>query len=193
MVDTAPNGGHIYQWTLGFHVSAFDVARKRGHADVLDLLLKRARLLDRLLDALWCGDDMRADAVLAGDPQLVAHAPEKALRQVSDAARNNNLDAVNAMLRRGFPVTALSQHGAMPLHWAAYHGNADMMEEVLRYNPPIDAQDRQFHGTAMGWLIHGARNPGGFDRTTQGVRTPAPWRGCSSGRGVFANRTRCRR
>src|SRR6516225_896966 len=32
MIDTAPNGGHIYQWTLGFHVSAFDVARKCGHA-----------------------------------------------------------------------------------------------------------------------------------------------------------------
>jgi ankyrin repeat protein len=162
MVDTAPNGGHIYQWTLGLHVSAFDVARKRGHADVLDLLLKRAGLLDRLLDALWCGDDTRADAIVAGDPQLIARAPEKALRQVADAARNNNLDAVSAMLRSGFPVTALSQHGAMSLHWAAYHGNADMMEEVLRYNPPIDAQDRQFHGTAMGWLIHGALNPWGF-------------------------------
>ena len=42
MIDTAPNGGHIYQWTLGFHVSAFDVARKRGHAEVLDLLLSRS-------------------------------------------------------------------------------------------------------------------------------------------------------
>ena len=50
------------------------------------------------------------------------------------------------MLRRGFPVTALSQYGAKPLHWAAFHGNAAMMEEVLRYNPRIDAQDRQFHG-----------------------------------------------
>ena len=35
------------------------------------------------------------------------------------------------------------------------------MEQVLRYNPPIDAQDRQFHGTAMGWLIHGALGPWG--------------------------------
>jgi hypothetical protein len=70
MVDTAANGGHIYQWTLGFHVSAFDVARKGDHAKVVDLLLKRARPLDRLLDALWCGDDARADAVLAADPQL---------------------------------------------------------------------------------------------------------------------------
>ena len=38
MVDTAKNGGHIYQWTLGFHVSAFEIARRRGHNDVLDLL-----------------------------------------------------------------------------------------------------------------------------------------------------------
>ena len=168
MIDTAPNGGHIYQWTLGFHVSAFDVARKRGHAEVLDLLLKGAGLLDRLLDALWCGEDARADADLAADPQLVARAPQKALHQVADAARNNNLPAVKAMLGCGFPVTALSQHGATPLHWAAFHGNAAMMEEVLRHDPPIDARDRQFHGTAMGWLIHGALNPWGFSTGRHG-------------------------
>jgi ankyrin repeat protein len=162
MIDTAANGGHIYQWTLGYHVSAFDVARKRGHAEVLDLLLKRAGPLDRLLDALWCGDDAGADAFLATDPQLVARAPERALRQVADAARNNNPFAVSAMLRHGFPVTALSQHGATSLHWAAFHGNAAMMEEVLRYSPIIDAHDRQFDGTAMDWLIHGALNPWEF-------------------------------
>ena len=162
MIDTAPNGGHIYQWTLGFHASAFDVARKRGHAEVVDLLLSRADPLDRLLDALWCGDDARADAVLAADPRLVARAPQRALHQVADAARNNNLPAVRAMLRCGFPVTALSQHGATPLHWAAFHGNADMMDEVLRYHPPIDAQDHQYHGTPMDWLSHGALDPWGF-------------------------------
>ncbi len=159
MIDSAPNGGHIYQWTLGFHVCAFDIARKRGHGAVLDLLLERASPLDRLLDALWCGDDARADKALAADPQLVARAPQKALRQVADAARNNNLAAVSGMLRRGFPVTALSQHGATPLHWAAFHGNPDMMQEVLRHNPPIEARDRQFHGTAIGWAIHGALQP----------------------------------
>jgi hypothetical protein len=125
----------------------------------VELLMKRAGPLDRLLDALWCGDDARADALLAVDPHLVDRAPEKALRQVADAARNNNTTAVRAMLRRGLPVTALSQHGATPLHWAAFHGNSDMLEDVLRHKPPINAQDRQFHGTPMGWLIHGALNP----------------------------------
>jgi hypothetical protein len=168
MIDTARNGGHIYQWTLGFHVSAFDIARKRGHTEVLELLLQRAGPLDRLLDALWCGDDARADAVLAVDPHLVDRAPGKALRQVADAARNNNIAAVSAMLRRGFPVTALSQHGATPLHWAAFHGNPDMLEDVLKYNPSINAQDRQFKGTPMGWLIHGALNPWGFSAGRHG-------------------------
>jgi ankyrin repeat protein len=65
-------------------------------------------------------------------------------------------------------VTALSQHGAMPLHWAAYHGNPDMLEEVLRYGPPIHAGDRQHDGTAMGWLIHGALNPWGFSTKRHG-------------------------
>lgn len=168
MIDTAANGGHIYQWTLGFHVSAFDIARKRGHTEVVDLLLKRAGPLDLFLDALWCGDDARADAVLAVDPQLMDRAPDKALRQVADAARNNNIAAVRAMLRRGFPVTALSQHGATPLHWAAFHGNADMLQDVLRHNPPIDARDRQFNGTPMDWLFHGARDPWGFSTGRHG-------------------------
>jgi hypothetical protein len=42
-----------------------------------------------------------------------------------------------------------------------------MLEDVLRHNPPINAQDRQYHGTPMDWLIHGALDP---------------WRGISTGR-----------
>ncbi len=156
MVDTAKNGGHIYQWTLGFHVSAFDVARKQGHQAVLDLLLARTSPLDRLLDALWNSDVATADAILAASPKLIEQAPPNATRLVADAARNNKTAAVEAMLARGFPVTATSQHGATPLHWAAWHGNPDMLRAVLRHNPPLDACDRDHDGTAMGWLIHGA-------------------------------------
>jgi hypothetical protein len=43
-----------------------------------------------------------------------------------------------------------------------------MMDDVLRYSPAMDAQDRQFHGTAMGWLIHGALNPWGFSSGQHG-------------------------
>jgi ankyrin repeat protein len=166
MIDTAPNGGHIYQWTLGFHVSAFDVTRKRGHAEVLKVLLERAPPLDRLLDALWCGDEARADTVLATEPQLVERAGDKALRQVAHAARNNNTAAVRAMLRRGFPVTARAQHGGSPLHWACFHGNPQMIADVLRHDPPLEALDDDFKDPPMGWLVFGAMHC---------------WRGMSSG------------
>ncbi|HET7155449.1 MAG TPA: ankyrin repeat domain-containing protein [Hyphomicrobiaceae bacterium] len=158
MIDTAPNGGHIYQWTLGFHVSAFDIARERDHKEVLDLLLSRASPLDRVMHALWSGDDDAVDAVLATDPAAIEHAPPQVLRQVADAARNNNTAAVKAMLARGFSVATVSQHGATPLHWAAFHGNPDMLHEVLRYGPPLEMRDRDFNGTAMGWVIQGAMN-----------------------------------
>jgi ankyrin repeat protein len=158
MIDTAPNGGHIYQWTLGFHVSAFDIARKRGHKDVLDFLLSRAPPIDRLMHALWSGDGDTADVVLATGTAIIEHAPPQVLRQVADAARNNNTAAVNAMLARGLPVTAVSQHGATALHWAAFHGNPDMLADVLNYGPPLEMRDREFKGTAMGWVIQGALN-----------------------------------
>jgi ankyrin repeat protein len=162
MIDTAPNGGHIYQWTLGFHISAFDVARGRGWSDALNLLLKRAAPRERLLDALWCGDQMSADAILAANPKLREQVVQSAARHLADAARNNNAVAVKAMLACGFPLTAKGQHGAMPLHWAAFHGNPEMMAEVLQYHPQIEAQDDEYHGTAMGWLIHGALGPWGY-------------------------------
>jgi hypothetical protein len=149
------------------YASAFDVARKRGHQAVLDLLLDRAPPLDRVLDALWNGEVAAADAVLATSPALIAQAPPGALRLVADAARNNRTAAIGAMLARGFPTTARSQHGAMALHWAAFHGNPEMLRSVLACNPPLDARDRQFDGTAMGWTIHGASGQ---------------WKGISTGR-----------
>jgi hypothetical protein len=43
-----------------------------------------------------------------------------------------------------------------------------MVAEVLRHNPPLDARDRQYDGTAMGWLIHGALAPWGFSNGRHG-------------------------
>ena len=158
MIDTAKNGGHIYQWSIGFYLSVFQVARKFGHDDVLALLNKRARPVDWLLEALWTGDLATADDMLATRPYLISGADPGVWRQVVDAARYNNTAIVAAMLSRGFPVTATGQHDAMPLHFAAFHGNDEMVREVLRYDPPLEARDRDFEGTPTGWAIHGAMN-----------------------------------
>ena len=155
MIDTAKNGGHIYQWVLGFYQSAFDIARKFERHEVLDLLRQASSPTERLRDALWSGDLPAADAVLADHPDLIEKADESVLRAVADAGRHNDIATMKAMLERGFPVTAKSQHHAMPLHWAAFHGNPEMMRLVLAYDPPLDAKDRDFGGGPMGWALHG--------------------------------------
>lgn len=156
MIHTAKNGGHIYQWTLGFYVSAFEIAKRRGHKDVLALLEARASPRERLLDALWSNDVAAADAILSEHPGLVGTLDAAALNQVADAARNNRADVVHAMLDRGFPLSAVSQHGATPLHWAAYHGNSQMVADLLARGAPIDVKDADYDGPPLGWAIHGA-------------------------------------
>ncbi len=159
MIDNAKNGGHIYQWAIGFYLSVFQVARKFGRDEVLALLNERAGNVDRLLDALWTGDLTEADALLAAQPRIVADGGPDVWRHVADAARYNNTELVAAMLARGFPVTSTGQHESTPLHFAAFHGNDAMVREVLRYDPPLEARDRDFGGTAMGWAIHGSMEP----------------------------------
>jgi len=40
----------------------------------------------------------------------------------------------------------------------AFHGNAEMVEEILRYNPPLECTDADFNGTPLRWAIYGSKN-----------------------------------
>ena len=62
------------------------------------------------------------------------------------------------MLSAGLPVDALGQHGATPLHWAAFHGNAEMARVILRCNPPLEPADADFDLTPLGWAIYGSEH-----------------------------------
>ena len=68
------------------------------------------------------------------------------------------------------PLDALGQHGATPLHWAAFHGNVEMVRVLLRHGPPLEQKDRDFNGTPLGWAIHGSEH-GWYYRTGNYART----------------------
>lgn len=150
------SGGTIYQWTLGWHVSPHDVARQFGHDDVFRLLMERSPADVNLLAACWAADEGAVKSLLATNANLVASLSAVNCRQLAHAARNNNFAAVRVMLAAGLPVTVLGQHHATPLHWAAFHGNAEMIREILRYQPPLELADADFQATPMGWVIHGS-------------------------------------
>ena len=152
------SGGTIYQWALGWYVSPHEVAKEFGHKELFQLLMERSPADVRLVVAGWSADQSSVQSLLAQSPGLISSLSNSDRCQVAHAARNNNAPAVRVMLAAGWPVVALGQHQATPLHWAAFHGNAEMTRDLLRYHPPLEATDADFHGTPVGWAIHGSEH-----------------------------------
>src|SRR5262249_16306692 len=122
-------GGTIYQWTLGWYVSAHDIAKQFCHENVFRLLMDPNPADVKLIAACWNADEAAAKKLLDQKPEIVTKLSKAYRRQIAHAARNNNLSAVRIMLAAGLPVDELGQHRATPLHWAAFHGNAEMARE----------------------------------------------------------------
>jgi ankyrin repeat protein len=151
-------GGTIYQWTLGWYVSAHQVAKDFGHEHIFQFLMERSPDEVKLITACRLGDEATVTSLLTAEPNLVVRLQDAERRQLAHAARNNDLTAVRLMLTIGLPVDARSQHGATPLHWAAFHGNAEMLELILRRNPPLEVTDTDFQGTPLNWAIYGSEH-----------------------------------
>lgn len=163
-------GGHIYTWTLGANKSAHAVAREFGHEDVYGELMSRSPDDLKLMVACEVGDEATLRALTGRDRELVTQLSQEDRQKVADAARNNNADAVRLMLEAGWPVDARGQHNGTPLHWAAYHGNAAMVEAILPHRPPLDDADNDFHSSPLGWATHGSEH-GWHCRTGDYVKT----------------------
>jgi hypothetical protein len=152
------SGGTIYQWELGWHVSAVQVANSFGHPEVFDLLMERSPAEEKLLNACWLHDEALVNSLLAQQPALAASLRPAGRRQIAHAARNNNTIAARLMLAAGLPIDARGQHNATPLHWAAWHGNAELVRLLLQRHPPLENNDNDFGATPLGWAIHGSEN-----------------------------------
>jgi ankyrin repeat protein len=150
-------GGTIYQWKLGWYLSPHRVALKFGHDDVYRLLVDRSPPEVKLIEACWLDDEASLQALRADHADLSSRLLAGDQRQVAHAARNNETRVVRAMLQAGLPVDARSQHNATPLHWAAFHGNREMVNAILPFGPPLEVTDADFSGTALGWAIHGSK------------------------------------
>ena len=152
------SGGAIYQWKLGWHVSACQVAKSYGYADLFKLLLERCPPEEKLLNACWLHDEAMVNALLAQQPTLAAALGAAGRRQLAHAARNNDTAAARLMLTAGLPVDTFSQHHATPLHWASWHGNAELVRLILPHHPPLENADNEFEGTPLIWAIHGSEH-----------------------------------
>ncbi len=150
------SGGHIYIWTLGANKTAHLIARELGHEEIFHLLMERSADELKLSVACRLGDQTLVDALLTEKPRLPSSLSDDEQRALPDAAMENNAGSVRLMLTIGWPVDARGQHGGTALHWAAFHGNAEMVRAILQYRPPLELHDRDFDGTPLGWALHGS-------------------------------------
>jgi ankyrin repeat protein len=152
------SGGTIYQWKLGWYVSPHQVAKQFGHHEFHEWLISQSPADVKLMTACWECDEGAAKAVIAEHPDVVESLSKAYRRDVANAARNNNLGAVKLMLASGLPVDSLGQHRGTPLHWAAWHGNVEMVGEILRYHPPLENAENDYKATPLNWAVHGSEN-----------------------------------
>jgi ankyrin repeat protein len=150
------SGGTIYIWTLGGHKTAHIVAREFGHDDVLALLLERSSEEMKLGLACELGDEALFTRLLVSRPDLARTLTDDDRQKLVSAAESNNGNAVRLMLAAGWPTDVRGQHGGTSLHWAAWHGNADMVRDLLRHHAAVNVKGDDHDLNSLGWALHGS-------------------------------------
>lgn len=157
-------GGTIYIWQLGAHRTAHSVARDFGHEDVYQLLMQHTPEDLKLALACELGDDAAFHEFLARNPDAAKSLSEKDSQKLPNSAQTNNTNAVRLMLEAGWPVDTQGEYGATALHWAGFHGNAEMARVILRFHPLLELKSREYAGSALSWAVYGSGN--GWHRDT---------------------------
>jgi Ankyrin repeats (3 copies) len=151
------SGGSIYIAIFGPKRTPHLIARDFGHEEIFQLLMARSPEDVKLAQACELGDEDIFRALLDSRPNLIETLSDEDRRQLPDAAQNNNTAAVRLMLRAGWPVDARGEYQMTPLQWAAWHGNAEMVSEILRYHPKLELScEHQI--SALGCALHGSEN-----------------------------------
>ena len=155
--------GTYYIPALGRDRTPHQVARDFGREEVFEFLMERSPQDVKLSQACQLGDENLFRVMLATRPNMEKTLSDQERRQVADAAQNNNTNAVRLMLAAGWPVDAHGEYDMTPLQWAAWHGNAEMVREILEYHPQLELScDHKI--TALGSALHGSMN--GWHRDT---------------------------
>ena len=148
--------GDVYRWVFDANISALEAADRFGNEEILARLRAHATPVQRLLAACAKADRAAAAAIVASHPDVVRRLRPEEMRVIADKAADSNTAAVILMLDLGFDQRATGHDDGDALHWAAFHGNTEMMRALLQRDPPIGIRDSRYGGTPLHWCIYGA-------------------------------------
>jgi ankyrin repeat protein len=144
--------------------TAYALAVRSGHTEIAGLLAERGGAtgplpdVDEFLGACLRADEPAARALLAADPELIHRFGVHEHSRFAQAAGEGRRDAVRLMLKLGFDLARESEWGGTPLHWAAWHGNADVVRELLAHGAPVDVRDSRYGSSPVAWGAHGSKH-----------------------------------
>ena len=141
------------------HLSAIELAARRGRGDVLAALERRGvpielHGLSRLLAACTRGDDAGARALIATEPDLVPQLLERGGEELAIFAGVGNADGVRLLLDLGVPVAAEWVQGdgyfgtppdSTALHLAAWRMRHAVVRLLLAQGAVVEAVDGAGH------------------------------------------------
>src|SRR5262249_54203572 len=125
---------------------------------IFSLLMERTPTELKLALACELGDESLFKSLMAGRPNLVETLSESEYRKIADAAQSNNTQAVRLMAAAGWPVDFPGQHGLSSLHWAAWHGNAEMVRHLLRSSASLESRGNEWDITPLTSALHGSEH-----------------------------------
>jgi ankyrin repeat protein len=149
----------------GDGVSALRRAVRSGRSETAELLRSRGAAghettVDRFLGACLSGDRGAAERLLAEEPGLPERLDDEDRGVICEAAASRPAEVVSLMVELGFPVDQ-RRFGELPLHAAAYVGNAGAVRVLLAAGAEVDARDERFEGTALGFASVGSGEQAG--------------------------------
>ena len=110
--------------------------------------------VDRYVEArVAAASDAAKDSVLPGAPPLSASDAHL----LPDLANANHAAGVLALLAAGAGIHEKGEHGATALHFACWNGQDTLVAALLARGADTTIEDRTFHATPPGWLVHGAQ------------------------------------
>jgi ankyrin repeat protein len=141
-------------------VSALRLAVRAGKEETAARLralgaAEEGTAVDRFLGACLNADRQAAEHLLADHPDLPDRLTDQDRAVIVEAAASRPAETLALMLEFGFSPHA-RRFGELPLHTAAYDGNAAVVRLLLDAGAEVDARDDRFGSTALAFATVGS-------------------------------------